>query len=51
MCKRILGTLTYDLIFNLIMVILVTVKHKENISRMLKGTERKVSFKKENKNG
>ena len=39
------------LIFNLIMVILVTVKHKENISRMLKGTERKVSFKKENKNG
>ena len=39
------------LIFNLIMVFLVVIKHKENIDRMLKGTERKVSFKKENKNG
>lgn len=39
------------LIFNLIMVTLVVVKHKENIDRMLKGTERKVSFKKEKKNG
>ena len=39
------------LIFNLVMVALVVIKHKENIDRMLKGTERKVSFKKENKNG
>lgn len=39
------------LIFNLIMVVLVVTKHKENIQRMLKGTERKVFTKKENKNG
>ena len=39
------------LIFNLIMVFLVTVKHKENIERIAKGTERKVFSKKENKNG
>ena len=39
------------LIFNLIMVALVTIKHKDNIKRMLNGTERKVFTKKENKNG
>lgn len=39
------------LVFNLIMVFLVVVKHKENIERIIKGTERKVFSKKENKNG
>ncbi len=39
------------LAFNLIMVFLVVVKHKENIERIKNGTERKVFSKKENKNG
>lgn len=39
------------LAFNLIMVFLVVIKHKENIERIKNGTERKVFSKKENKNG
>ena len=40
------GQPTPEFIYAILMTVLVVVKHKENISRLLKGTESKFSFKK-----
>lgn len=40
------GQPTPELIYAILMTLLVVVKHKENIGRLLKGTESKFSFKK-----
>ncbi len=44
--RLMVGYSTLEVLFAILMAILVIVKHKENISRLLKGTESKFSFKK-----
>ena len=36
----------YYIIFTLIMVIIIYIKHSSNIKRLISGTERKINFKK-----